>query len=156
MNKEEITRRRGDAAYKKMQEQWRQWYKANPEKFKERVRQWQEANPDKKRDATRRWRKANPEVSRKGGKYYLKMLKYKSTGLQGERNRIRTKHGNKWREYKKIIAPGSQIHHEWIFETADFRGVALVEADQHRHGIIDVIEILDGKITLLFEENYVK
>ena len=28
----------------------------------------------------------------------------------------------------------------------------MVEADAHQYGIIDVIEILDGKITLLTEE----
>ena len=61
-------------------------------------------------------------------------------------------HGNLWRKYKNIIAPESQIHHEWIPGTANYRGVALVEADQHMHGIVDVIEILEGKITLLTED----
>jgi hypothetical protein len=102
------------------------------------------------------WREQNPEkvheYNRKGGKFYEKRYKYKQIGLQGERERIRKKHGNKWRPYKAIIAPNSQIHHQWRPETSEYDGVALVEKDQHQHGVIDVIEILEGKITLLSEE----
>ena len=64
---------------------------------------------------------------------------------------IRNKHWRRWISYKRIIAPDSQIHHEWISEMADFRGVALVETDQHAHGFVDVIQILEGQITLLTE-----
>jgi hypothetical protein len=32
--------------------------------------------------------------------------------------------------------------------TAEHRGVALVEADQHMRGFVDVIEILEGEIRL--------
>ena len=32
-----------------------------------------------------------------------------------------------------------------------YRGLALVEADQHTHGFIDVIKILDGEITIFTE-----
>ena len=34
----------------------------------------------------------------------------------------------------------------------EYRSTALVEADQHMHGIVDVIEILEGKIRFLTEE----
>jgi len=34
--------------------------------------------------------------------------------------------------------------------------LALVEKDQHMRGIIDVIEVLEGKITLLTEEAILK
>ena len=37
-------------------------------------------------------------------------------------------------------------------KTARYMGVALVERNLHRHGIIRVIEILEGQITLLTEE----
>lgn len=55
-------------------------------------------------------------------------------------------------EMKKeaIIAPDSQLHHEWVPETCEYRGVALVEAEQHMHGFVDVI--VDGEITRLTEE----
>jgi hypothetical protein len=79
-------------------------------------------------------------------------LKDNRTGLQGARNKIRLKHRNQYRPYKQIIAPDSQIHHEWIPKTAEYRGLALVEANAHQYGIVDVIQILDGKITLLTEE----
>jgi hypothetical protein len=62
------------------------------------------------------------------------------------------KHAHQYKPYKDSIAPDSQIHHEWVPETAEYRGVALVEAEQHMHGFVDVIEILAGKITLLTEE----
>lgn len=107
--------------------------------------QWGESNPDK----VQRYRH---NQNRKGGGGYEKNQRYKVEGLQGERNLIRNTHSRRWREFKRIIAPGSQCHHEWIFGTSRYRGVALVEADQHRHGIIDVIRILKGKITLMTEE----
>ena len=91
------------------------------------------------------------EIWCKGGRYYNHHLEYNRTGLRGERNRVRDKHAALYRLFKQIIAPESQIHHEWIPGTADYRGVALVEKDKHLHGIIDPIVILDGKITLLTE-----
>lgn len=130
MNKEEFIVEYGEAAYRKRLSQKADWNKKHPEVIK--------AN--------------HIEQSRKGGKYYTKNLIHEHTGLRGERNGVRSKHNYKWRAYKNIIAPGSQIHHEWVPETADFKGVALVEADQHMHGIIDVIEILEGKIRLLRED----
>jgi hypothetical protein len=122
--------------------------------------QWSQANPGKKAEVSREWRKANPEKveqhthdqSRKGGKRYLKKLRYNITGLRHERNRIRARHKNKWHGFKKIIAPDSQLHHEWIPETPNYKGVALVEKDRHQHGIINVIKILNGEITLFTEK----
>ena len=73
------------------------------------------------------------------------------SGIPHAKNLIRKKHLKKWAPYKKIIAPASQLHHEWIPETADYRGMALVEKDQHLHGFIDVIQVLEGEITLLTE-----
>ena len=93
------------------------------------------------------------QATRKGGKYYEKRLIYKQTGISGDKARIRMNHSRKWRPYKAIIARDSQIHHNWLNDgTAAYDGVALVEKDQHQHGIIDVIQILEGKITLLTEE----
>ena len=57
-----------------------------------------------------------------------------------------------WRQYKRIIAPGSQLHHQWIPKTSDYTGLALVEVNPHKYGIINVIEILDGEITLFTEK----
>ena len=130
MNKEEFIARRGEAAYEKKLEQNHQRALDNPD----RVREYHE------------------EHGRKGGKYYLKWRKYQITGLRSARNVIRTMHRRHWRNYKTIIAPDSQIHHEWVPGTSNYNGVALVEKDQHRHGIIDVIQILDGDITLLTEK----
>jgi hypothetical protein len=129
MKKEEFIKRRGDVAYSRRLKQQRQWKLENSEKVKvcDFVR------------------------SRKVGKYYLKRLRYEHSGLRGERNKIRANHSHKWQQYKKIIAPDSQIHHEWIPGTAKYQGVALVEKDQHQHGIIDIIQILDGEITLRIE-----
>jgi len=108
----------------------------------------------------REWARRNPaaivaaahEHNRKGGKYYEHKKHYQMTGIPGERHLIRTIHGKQYRHFKRIIAPDSVMHHEWIPGTADFRGVALVEKDQHQYGIIDVIQMLDGDITLLTEK----
>lgn len=77
----------------------------------------------------------------------MKTLEYARSCLRGERNKIRHKHERKWRRYKKIMAPDSQVHHQWIPEMAEYIRVALVEADALTHGIIDVIKIIVGKIT---------
>lgn len=130
MKKEKFIERQGEGAYLRRLEQQQQWRLENPEK----VKGWDYAR------------------SRKGGKRYLKRLKDEHTGLRGERNKIRANHSHKWLQYKKIIAPDSQIHHEWIFGTAKYRGVALVEKDQHQHGIIEVIQIVEGKITIFVEK----
>ena len=95
--------------------------------------------------------KQNAEIWCKGGRYYNHHLEYNRTGLRGERQKVRKNHAALYRLFKQIIAPESQIHHEWIPGTADYRGVALVEKDKHLHGIIDPIVILEGKITLLTE-----
>ena len=129
MNREEFIGRYGEAGYERMLEQRRQWYEANAGHVAERTH----------------------KQSRKGGKYYQRKLKYDHTGLPGERNKVRYQHGHIWRQYKNIIAPGSQLHHQWLPESANYQGVALVEANQHMHGFIDVIQILEGKITLLSE-----
>jgi hypothetical protein len=106
------------------------------------------------------WNKQHPiEVKaghnarqRRNGKFYAKKLVYDRTGLRGERNIVRMRHQRKWRSYKRIVAPDSQLHHSWRPGSADYDGVALVEVDAHRHGIIDVIKILEGKITLFTEQ----
>jgi len=125
------------------------WQETHRKEHNASSRKWQIANPKKKK-------KNEHETNRKGGRYYQWKLKYLATGLPGERHRIRRRHGKRWRKYKQIIAPDSQLHHEWIPETAEYRGVALVEAKAHQYGIIDVILILDGKITVLTEEQIKK
>ena len=145
MKKAEYIGRYGEAAYEKMVQQSCDWYAQHSEEMKARVREWREVNPNKVKAS-------HQEQCRKGGKRYEKMLKHQHTGIQGERNKIRNSHGRKYRPFKQIIAPESQIHHEWMPGTAKYRGVALVETDQHMHGYIDVIKILDGKITLLTEK----
>ena len=130
MKKAEFIERYGEATWERHLAQGRAWKEDHPEKSEE----------------------ANRQHSRKSGGHYSKYLKYKATGVQGEKNKIRAKHGLLYRPYKNIIAPDSQIHHSWIPRTSAYSGVALVEADQHRHGIIDVIRILEGKITHFTEQ----
>ena len=160
MNKEEHIKRYGKVAYEKMLQQTRDWYVVHREEANLKNKKWREAHPDKVKTQKKEWCEVNPdkviasnhEGSRKGGKYYEKMLIYKHTGLQGERNKIRWKHAKQYRPYKQLIAPDSEIQHEWLPGTAKYRGVALVEKDQHRHGIIKVIKVLEGKITLFTEK----
>ena len=130
MKKKERIARYGEAAYEKLGKMANEGYRKYPEIALVRGR----------------------EQSRKGGKRYELYRVYNSTGLRKDRKRIRAMHQDKWRKYKNIIAPWSQIHHEWCPETADYRGVVLVEADQHMHGFIKVIKILEGKIALLTEK----
>ena len=144
MKKDEYIKEYGEAAYEKMLQQNRDWNKKNCERARETSKLWAATNPEKTIAHNR-------EVSHKGGKYYERHQKYFSTGLPHEKNLVRKKHGYLYRPYKRIIAPDSQLHHEWSPGTADYTGVALVEKDAHIHGFVDVIRILEGEITLLTE-----
>ena len=148
MKKEEIIEMYGEAAY---------------ERHLEQMRAYEEEHREEANARNKKYAKAHPEVviaksqeqGRKGGKHYEAKQEYMRTGIQGEKNKIRGKHGKQYRAYKAIIAQDSQIHHEWVLDTSEYRGVALVEKDAHMHGFIDVIEILEGKITLLTEEQII-
>ena len=146
MKKEEYIRRYGIKAYAKMQQQKREWEKKHPEKGREKSRLWKQKNPEKVIATSQ-------DRGRKGGKYYEHTMKYMMSGLPHERNLVRMHHRYLYRPYKQVIAPDSQIHHQWVPGTANYTGVALVEKDQHMHGFIDVIQILEGEITLLSEED---
>ena len=159
MDKEERIKKYGTEAYEKKLQQDREWHRTHREEEKERRQEWDEQRREEHNATSREWSERNPkkvkakarEQSRKGGKYYEQKRKYFSIGIPHERELVRMRHGRRYRSYKQIIAPDSQIHHEWIPETANYTGVALVEKDQHQHGFIDVIQILEGKITVLTE-----
>ena len=129
MKKEEYIREYGRAGYEKKLQQDRERLNEHPERIIANAR----------------------ATGRKGGKYYEYHRQYQTTGLQGKRNLVRVKHRRYYRPYKQIIAPDSQLHHQWVPGASEYMGVALVEKDQHMHGFIDVIQILEGKITLLTE-----
>ena len=129
MNKEEFIERRGEAAY---------------DKQLQRVRDWREVNPDKVKAC-------NQERGRKGGKFYSALQTYYRSGLPYFRKLIRNKHARLYQDIKQAT-PNSQIHHEWEKGTTKYRGVALVETEAHRHGIIKVIKVLEGEITLFTEK----
>jgi exonuclease VII large subunit len=164
MKKEEYIERYGEEAYEKILEQKQAYHKANKETDNARSKKYREEHPEQVKARNKKYNEEHPEQvktnaqeqDRKGGKRYEKHLEYQHTGLQGDRNRIRNKHNKQYKPYKDIIAPASQIHHEWVPDTSEYRGVALVEKDQHMHGIVDVIEILDGEITLRTEEEVSK
>jgi hypothetical protein len=141
MKTEEFKKRYGEVLYQRKLKESREWNEAHQEQVKQHKKNFNGVHPEYIK-----------EYNRKGGVQYLKNLKYQREGLSGKRHHIRCTHGSKWRPYKNIIAPLSQIHHEWIPGTADYRGVALVDADQHMYGFVDVIEVLEGKITVLRED----
>jgi hypothetical protein len=144
MNKEEFVKKYGGAAYKRKIKGNNMWKANNPDRVRMHDKTWRDNNPSKTEAK-------DHERNRKGGRYYERKMAYLKQGVPGERHIVRTIHARRWRKYKKIIAPDSQLHHEWIPGTAEYRGIALVEGDAHQHGIIDVIEILEGMITVLLE-----
>lgn len=137
--------RHGEEAYEKIKKLALETYYNNRSERQAQHRIWCKNNHLKVLEANR-------QRGRKGGKYYEKHLRDSQTGLRGDRNKIRCKDRRRWRKYKNFIAPDSQLHHQWVPNTAEYTGLALVEANPHRYGIIDVIQILDGKITLLTEK----
>ena len=131
MKKEETIRRWGIEAYNHEMELSKIWRQNNQERVK--------AHAKKERNSP-------------GGIHYEKILRKNTEGLRHKRAKRRSRDGHKYRPYKQIIAPESQLHHSWLVGSAECKGVALVEADQHMHGFIDVIEILEGEITLYTEK----
>lgn len=162
MKKEEFIERYSEAAYEKRLQQARDRYVEHREEENARDKEWYAGHREEEIARSLKWQKANPdkvkaihqEANRKGGKYYEKRLEYNRTGLQGERRDIRNKHNILYRDIKQA-APNSVFHHEWIPGTANYRGVALVDKELHQRGIINVIKILEGKITL-FREREIK
>ena len=144
MKKEETIRRYGEITYQKEKKQGRERHAKHREGDNERSAKWRETHPGEVIAQGR-------DRSHKGGKYYDKTLEYLRTSLQYKRNLVRHSHRRKWNPFKRIIAPESQIHHQWVPGTANYTGVALVEKDQHMHGFIDVIQILEGEIMLRVE-----
>lgn len=133
-------------AHEKRLEQMRAYNKAHKEEGNARARKYKEEHPEQVKANDR-------EACRKGGKRYEKMLTYSQIGIPGGKKKIRRKHARQYKSYKNTIAPDSQLHHNWQNDgTAGYTGIALVEANAHRHGIIDVIQILDGEITVFTEE----
>lgn len=132
MKKEETIQRRGEEAYKREMALSKIWWKAHPEKLEEYAK----------------------ERNRPGGRYYGTVLRKNKEGLRHKRANRRSRDGQKYRHYKKIIDPNglTQLHHSWYGGSAECEGVALVEKEQHQHGYIDVIEILEGNITILTED----
>ena len=152
MKKAECIKRYGIEAYEKVLQQNQDWRREHPEENKETHQKW-----------NRIWGQTHPrevkahsqEQHRKGGKYYAHNQQHQMNGIPYEKGLVRGKHHRQWGGYKKIIDPQglTQIHHDWVNNgTSDYRGVALVEKDQHQQGYIDVIQILEGEITLLTEE----
>ena len=147
--------RYGEVAYAEHLQQCQRWAAQHRKKHNAAAKAWREANPN----AGKEWCAANTgkvlannqEGCRKGGKRYVAKLKYQTTGLQGERHRIRSKHAKLYHDIKQAT-PNSVFHHEWIPGTAKYRGVALVDKEAHQNGIIKVINVLEGKITLFTEK----
>jgi hypothetical protein len=151
MNKEEYIGRYGEVAYKKYRESNRiwmnKWHTTHVDEARKRGVQWKVSNPNKVKAH-------DQEISHKGGKYYDKALIRATTGVSGEKHKIRNKDNRIYKPFKDFVDPSglTHLHHEWLNNgTSNYRGVALVEADQHMRGFIDVIQILEGEITLLTE-----
>ena len=132
MKKKETIKRRGIEAYNRELALSTIWWEEHP----------------KRRDVYAR------ERNRPGGKYYKEVLRKNGVGLRKKRANRRCRDGGKYRPFKNRIDPlgASQLHHCWLRNSAECRGVALVEKNQHMHGFINVIEIFEGKIMLFTEE----
>ena len=129
------------------------------EYIEERIARYGEEKYQKCLEQSQEWRKSHPEIvktsnaeyNRKEGKFYHKKVEDDKKELRQKRNIIRACDRKRYRKFKNIIAPESQIHHEWLPESSNYRGTALVEANPHMMGYINVIKILEGEITIFTE-----
>ena len=107
MRKEDYIRKRGIAAYEELLQQSKDWKKAHPKERRVINNKWAERNPEKVKAHGRK-------ISRKGGKYYEHRRQHQANGIPHEKVLIRNKHGYHYRSYKRIIAPDSVLHHQWL------------------------------------------
>lgn len=140
--KEDYIAEFGAEEYARMLE--REWYGEDSESQRKYHKEWP-------RQHYGRLQEDKKHRGRRGTIYYDSVRAYQRTGVQGERNKVRALHAHRWRKYKTIIAPNSELHHQWLPGSADYTGLAIVETNTHRYGKINVIEILEGEITLLRE-----
>ena len=148
MKKEEFIKRRGKAAWKKHLAQSSVWKAAHPKEVKAAAARWKAANQEKVKAS-------HQEQSRKGGKYYDYWREHFMNGLLHERILVRMRHRKQYHGIKEAT-PNTEFHHEWIPGTAKYRGLALVDKEMHRRGIIKVIKLLEGQITLFTEKEVKK
>jgi hypothetical protein len=152
----------GIEAYERRLARRREWGRQLPGGEKQRSQERRDANPEQSREYDRAWAERNPdkvkakgrEVSRKDGKYYAKKKIYKQTGISGERERVRMR--DRYKYGKLMDLSGLEIHHIWKDGTAEYTGIALVEAKAHRRGKIKVIKVLEGEIELFSEADGIK
>ena len=148
MNKEEFIRKYGEEAYEAKVRRRRESRKSRQGYKNELAGSaiWWSKNLEKIEEYAK-------GRNRPGGIYYDEILRKNKEGLRHERAKRRGRDGHKYREYKQIIDPEglSQVHHSWYRGSAECSGIALVEKSQHQHGYIDVIQILEGEITLFTE-----
>ena len=127
-----------------------------------RIKQWGAEAYKRELALSKIWKKKNPEKTKRyaaernrvGGKHYLEARRKNMEGLRHERAKRRSRDAKKYHLYKKVIDPTglTQVHHSWYSNSVECEGLALVEKDQHQHGYIKVIQILEGEITLFTEE----
>lgn len=133
MKKEEYIRKYGPAAWEeRLSKTRRTRVKNKVDKCLKIKNESEKGNPTDQQESLRdQWKKEN------GAKFRPRL----NECVLKERNKIRQAHYVKWR------SPHFDVHHEWVGDTADYRGVALVERIAHRHGIINVVIPLEGVIT---------
>jgi hypothetical protein len=133
MKKEEYIRKYGPAAWEERLSKTRRTRVKN--KVDKGLKIKNESNKgnqtDQQESLRDQWKKEN------GAKFRSRL----NECVLQERNKIRQAHHAKWG------SADFDIHHEWSEDTADYRGVALVERTPHRHGVIKVVIPLEGVIT---------
>jgi hypothetical protein len=132
MNKKAFIERWGEEAYEKRMKMSRDWRRAHPEntgKWHKQIHDWQQANPSRVRRLARDYYR----------KHRQEILNSQSSGNEGLRKVIRAKYGRLWREYKRIIAPATQLKYLWLFGSDEYKCIALVQKDQSQYLFEDVI-----------------
>jgi hypothetical protein len=133
MKKEEFIRKKGTAAWEaQLAKSRRTQLRNRVNKAREAQEEFQKLHYSEQQEILRdMWKKREGHYSRSG----------LPQNITAARNKIRQAHCAKW--------PSDVLdhHHEWIEDTAEYTGVALVEREAHRHGIINVVTLLEGVIT---------
>lgn len=132
MKKEEYIQKNGLAAWEARLARNRRMQKRNRiDKALAVQDEFQKLDPSEQQEFLRdMWKKREGHYSRSG----------LPQNIVAARNTIRHVHRSKWG------VEGLDVHHDWVGDTAEYTGVALVEREEHQRGIINVVAILDGEI----------
>lgn len=122
-----------------------EWYN---EHRLEPAKKWVREHREEHAEYNRKYRQEHREEKIKYQKKYWG-AKADPDSIPHKRQLIRARDNRRYNPIRQFWSHlKTDIHHEWIPDTADYMFIALVERSKHQYGIIDPICILEGEVAV--------